>query len=575
MTTAVLAVAMTGAGLTATAGPAAAAEPPPGTVVKLPVTSFSQFAVDPANQRVWIAGENTGDAGSGPGTVLGYGFDGVLRAQRQTEGRVSGVAVEPDGSRIHVGRHDGVQSYDADLSPLGVTPAPADDCGRELVHSGGLLFLTAREGGSPQECAEALGTINATEADGTTPRIVMYTGSVNHLEAGPGGMLLTAPERRSPADDPDLGLYRVVQGDTENGVLEFLGETFLGGDGAGQGGMDFRDAAFSPDGSTLALADGDRGTVLLGTPGLTRRENPYTPLPEGAEPTAVAFSGDGKWLARGAAASGATSDLTLESADPADTRPPVEVAFEGAGTGDRVVPRGVEFSPDGRSLFVVTTDAEGAGYWLHVIRTPDGLSASRFADGTAHEPDPAVAGEPLTLRGRLELDGPAPATAPRVEVAREDADGVHPLEPVTVGEDGTFTVRDVPGLVGEATYRFGYAGDALHRPAEDALLTVPVVKASAALALTAPGEATRRGGVEITGTLTVRGGPLASPAVLTVTAADREGAVRLAPVTVAADGTFTVAHTPRVRGNVTYTVGWPGDDLHEGAEASATVYVRR
>jgi hypothetical protein len=72
----------------------------------------------------------------------------------------------------------------------------------------------------------------------------------------------------------------------------------------------------------------------------------------------------------------------------------------------------------------------------------------------------------------------------------------------------------------------------------------------------------------------VAGARLGSPASLTVTAADRDGAVRLAPVTVAADGTFTLTHTPRVRGDVTYTVAWAGDDLHEGAEASATVRVR-
>jgi hypothetical protein len=148
-----------------------------------------------------------------------------------------------------------------------------------------------------------MGTLGATEADGTTPQTVMYTGSPYHLEAGPGGMLLTAPELAHPADDPNLGLYRAGHGDPEAGPLEFLGETWLGQDGTGLGGMDFRDAAFSPDGSTLALADGARGTVLLTPPGLSIRENPYTPLPEGAAATAVAFSGDGTWFARGAAAS--------------------------------------------------------------------------------------------------------------------------------------------------------------------------------------------------------------------------------------------------------------------------------
>jgi hypothetical protein len=42
-----------------------------------------------------------------------------------------------------------------------------------------------------------------------------------------------------------------------------------------------------------------------------------------------------------------------------------------------------------------------------------------------------------------------------------------------------------------------------------------------------------------------------------------------------ADGTFTINDVPRARREVTYTVGRPGDDLHNGATASAEVYVRR
>ncbi|WP_448318504.1 Ig-like domain repeat protein, partial [Streptomyces sp. CO7] len=569
-------------GLTATAGPAAAgtapgAAPASGTVVKLPVSSFSQFAVDAANERVWIADENTADGGGGPGTVLGYDFDGVLRAQRQTEGRVSGIAAEPGGARVLVGQRDSIQAFDAaDLSPLGATPAPVDDCGRELFHAGHLLFFTSQEGASPRDCAEAtvMPTVHATAADGTEPRTVMYLGATGHLAAGPSDMLMIVSGRTAFNDDPNINLYRVVEEAEYGGVLDFLGETWLSQDGTGLGGLDFRDAAFSPDGSTLAFADPARGTALLAPPGLSAKENRYTPLPEGAEPTALAYSDDGKWFARGAAASGDAADLLLEPADPADTRPPVEVVLEGDG-GDRVVPRGVAFAPDGRSLFVVTTDAAGTGYWLHVVPTPDGLSASRFADGTSHEPARATAGEPVTLRGRLELDGPAPAEAPRIEVVREDADGAHTLEPVTAGEDGAFTVSDVPQLVGEATYRFSYPGDSLHKAAEDTRITVPVDKATATLTLTAPAEATRKDGVEVTGTLHARGLPLAAPATLTVTAADRDGVVRLAPVTAGADGTFTVRYAPRSKGDVTFTAAWAGDALHEGAEASATVHVRR
>lgn len=570
-----MAAVLAGGGLTLVGAPTAHAAAVTDSVVKLPISSFSQFAVDSANQRVWIADENIGPAETHHGKVLAYDFGGALRAERQTDGYVTGIAVEPNGSRVHVGQRDSIRTYDQNLAPLGVTPAPVDDCGRELAHAGGLLFFTSQEGGSPDACAAALATISTTKADGTTPSLFMYSGSPNHLVTGPGDMLMNVPERTATNTDPNINLYRVVQDAPDGWVTEFLGETWLGMDGTGQGGADFRDAAFSPDGSTVALADGDRGTVLLRIPNFDIVDSPYTPLPEGAQPTAVAYSGDGKWFARGAAASGSTPDLTLEIVDPADTRPPVEMVFEGADTGDRVVRRGVAFSADSRTLFVVTSDAEGTEYWLHTIQTPDGLSGSRFADGLTYDPAPAVAGEQVTLRGRLELESPAPAAAPKVEVVREDAQGTHALGSVTADTDGTFTVQDEPDLVGEATYRFRYAGDSLHRPAEDALLTVQVAKATSVLTLAAPAEASQRDGVEISGSFTAHGRPLAEPAVLSVRVTDRTGTAELAPVTVAADGTFTVRDTPRDRKEVTYTVTWAGDDLHEGAEASAMVFVRR
>ncbi|MFI7012969.1 hypothetical protein [Streptomyces sp. NPDC050164] len=89
--------------------------------------------------------------------------------------------------------------------------------------------------------------------------------------------------------------------------------------------------------------------------------------------------------------------------------------------------------------------------------------------------------------------------------------------------------------------------------------------APAAIALTAPEEASTSGGSEA----------LPERALLKVVREDRLGTGTLSSVTVAADGTFTIADVPRTRREVTYTVSWPGDDLHNGSTASAEVYVRR
>ncbi|MEU6176854.1 hypothetical protein [Streptomyces coeruleorubidus] len=127
----------------------------------------------------------------------------------------------------------------------------------------------------------------------------------------------------------------------------------------------------------------------------------------------------------------------------------------------------------------------------------------------------------------------------------------------------------------DTTYTVSYLGDLTHRPATDVTHTVTVGKAPTSIALTAPEEASMSGGIEITGTFTAQGKALPERAVLKVVREDRLGTGTLSSVTVAADGTFTINDVPRTRREVTYTVSWPGDDLHNGSTASAEVYVRR
>nr|WP_205615622.1 hypothetical protein [Streptomyces harenosi] len=442
----------------------AAAVVPSGPGMELSAASFTQMTVDDIGKRVWIAGDRVYPDGSRDGELVGvaYGGAGPAVARAHMAAPLSGVAVEPDGSKVYAGQSDHIAAYTHESGSLYLSdpiPAPADGCGRELVHTGGRLFFTSRPAASPEGCADALSTVGvAATAGGGQAQDVMYSYTPMHLEAGPGGLLVTAAERWSPTDDPDLGIYRVTDG-ADGHPLEFLGERRFTEDGTDRG-MDFRDADFSADGSVLAVADGLRGTVLLGGQDARFLENPYTPLPEGVAPTAVAFSPDGKWFAQGGAASGDAADLTLAFADPSIEREPLRISFEDEAAGHRVVPRGMEFSGDGQQLFVVTSDPEGTRFWLHTIQTREALAPSRFVDVTH---GPAVAGEPFRVTGRLDLDGLAPTEAPRITVQRLNGPEVTDLPPVPVAEDGTFVVEDVlPDRVGDVHYVLGYAGDEVH-----------------------------------------------------------------------------------------------------------------
>ncbi|MFF9070845.1 hypothetical protein ACF1A9_00760 [Streptomyces sp. NPDC014872] len=61
---------------------------------------------------------------------------------------------------------------------------------------------------------------------------------------------------------------------------------------------------------------------------------------------------------------------------------------------------------------------------------------------------------------------------------------------------------------------------------------------------------------------------------VTVQRPDKKGAGRLTSAPVAPDGTFEVDDLPRAAGQVTYEIGYAGDDLHTASTASVTVRVR-
>ncbi|MFF7367991.1 Ig-like domain repeat protein [Streptomyces tricolor] len=561
-----LAAALAGTALTVAAAPAAHAAAS-DAVAKLPISSYSGLAVDSVHQRVYVADRRDDN---GAGTVVVYDFQGRKVSTLQHQSAVSGVALSEDSTTLYVGERGRVVSYDAGtLEQNGAHGAAYDTCGRQLAVAGGTVWSTDAYVFQDYLCATA-----STALDRLTDGTVSRTGwnDVGRLQLAPGARgqnrLLMGQPSDSGAANPFLASFDV------SGTTPVRDAARRFADADGKGALDLKDMAASPDGSQVAVADAAAGTRLLDAGDLSDAPEQYQALPAGATSTAVAFSGDGKYLARGAQAAGSTPDLLVQSADPADRTPPLEFAFEGSLDGNGVAPRGLAWSQDGSRLFAVTRGG-GPEYWLHVIQPPAVQYDARFAGDLTHSPAGAVAGEPLAVRGRLEWDGPAPAEPLKVTAVRKDATGTHRLGTATVKDDGTFAVLDEPDLVGEATYTLSFLGDLTHRPATDVTHTVTVGKAPSSIALTAPAEATMSGGVHITGTFTAQGKALPERAVLTVRRTDRLGTGTLSSVTVGADGTFAVDDLPRTRRETTYTVSWAGDDLHTGATASATVYVRR
>ncbi|MGW2178929.1 Ig-like domain repeat protein [Streptomyces sp. NPDC001732] len=558
-------------GLTALAPPAARAADgtvPGDTVAKLPISSYSAMVVDSVHERVYITDDRRNQYAN---QVHVYNFQGQKVGSLPTASAPSGMALSADSGTLHVSQSSGILAFDTVTQQrTGFTYAAYDvPCPRDLAFAGGKEWHTE----TPYlttECENRQTWLYAASNPGSVNTGWNATGRLR-LTSGPEvpDRIVMAQARNTGETNPFLT------------TLDASGETLVRGperrfaDAEGRGALDMKDVAQSPDGRRIAVADAAYGTRLLEAADLSDAPVAYQPLPEGATASAVAFSGDGTHIARGAAATGGTADLLVQPADPESGRAPLEFAFEGALEGDRVVPRGLHWAKDGSRLFALTTNASGSEYWLHVIQPPAAQYDSRFTGGLSTTPGRPVVGEPVGIRGRLELDGPAPAEPVRVTAVRHDANGDRRLASVEAEADGSFTVLDVPSLVGDATYTVSFTGDVTHRPAEDVTLAVTVDRAPTAIELQAPAEATKSEGLTITGTLTGRGRALPSGITLSVVRTDKKGTGTLTSAAVAADGTFTVNDLPRAAGQVTYEIGYAGDDLHSGSTASATVQVRR
>ncbi|MEU5000844.1 Ig-like domain repeat protein [Streptomyces sp. NPDC021622] len=571
MTGIALAVALGSAGLVAVGTPAAYAVTPSDEAAKLPITSFGAMVVDSAHERVYVT---DGRKGSGASQVHVYNFQGQKVGSLATDQPASGMALSADSATLHVSTTNRMLTFDtATQTRSGATYAPYDvACGREMAVAGGKAWFTETPY-TDSYCDQSGNTTSLYGVGNVSNPSAVNTGwsaaGRLRLEAGP-----EAPDR-----------LVMGQAGAEEGANPFLttfdasGDTLVRGpsrrfaDADGKGALDLKDIAQSADGKRIAVADAAYGTRLLDAGDLTDAPAGYQPLPDGAKASAVAFSGDGKYVARGAVAAGSTADLLIQPADPADGTAPLEFAFEGALDGSRIVPQGLGWSRDGSRLFAVASDG-GGNHWLHVIQPPAAQYDSRFTGALTTTPAQAVVGEPLGIRGKLELDGPAPAEPVKVTAVRKDADGTQEVAAAKVAADGSFTVLDVPDRVGESTYTLRFLGDVTHRPAEDVTLTVDVAKAPTSIALTAPAEATRAGGVEITGRLTGQGRALPSGISLKVTRTDRFGTTgELTSASVAADGTFRIKDLPSKRGRTVYAVSYEGDALHSGSSAEATVRV--
>ncbi len=151
-----------------------------------------------------------------------------------------------------------------------------------------------------------------------------------------------------------------------------------------------------------------------------------------------------------------------------------------------------------------------------------------------------------------------------------------PITGVTTQKNGTFTFEDTPPDIGEVTYWVFWDGDDRYRRSS-ASATV-AVRHRSTLTMTGPQSGVVGTPMELTGVLTAGGQPPSPGATLTVqrsVSVDNvsAGSVKLPPVRVNADGTYTFTDTPATAGRYSYLAVSSGDAMAGPAKAIHRIMV--
>ncbi|GGP02291.1 hypothetical protein LDL08_38680 [Nonomuraea glycinis] len=326
--------------------------------------------------------------------------------------------------------------------------------------------------------------------------------------------------------------------------------------------MDYlRDLALTSDGTTLfAAAD---------APGHFARYDTRTLAATGTYgdgwdgyPSAVALGPGSAYIAAGR--QWGSTDLTLYDAA-------TGAAMFAADQPDaELLPDGVAFS--GPDVFVLLRSSADRLLLWRV--TGAALPASKL---TVTAPAWQYAGSPVTVEGRLtRTDGKTLGIKPLAVTRRLINGAKESITGVTTQKNGTFTFEDTPPDIGEVTYLVFWDGDDRYRRSS-ASVTVKVRHRSA-LTMTGPQSGVVGTAMELTGVLTAGGQPPSPGSTLTVqrsVSIDNvsAGSVKLPPVRVNADGTYTFTDTPAIAGRYSYLALSSGDAKAGPAKATYQLMV--
>ncbi|MEV0678831.1 hypothetical protein AB0I60_20165 [Actinosynnema sp. NPDC050436] len=318
---------------------------PASAAQRLPLSGFGDIAVDSAHQRVFISG------GASSNGIVVTDFSGRVRATVANQPGADGLQLSADGTRLYVALSAGDGISVLDTTTLAETtryPTGAGTCPTHLARTGEVVWFG-------YGCVDGnwSGKIGRLDPAAAQPVQGEQQGAARFQRAP---LLASSEAATGPLVAGQLALSQSsVQVYTVSGGALTAGATT---DAVGAG---LTDLDVTPDGATLFSAAGSRDRVeAFATADLARR-GAYATRPR---PTAVALSPNATHVATGALTTDSNDVLVYEVGGATPVR---TFALD---SGETVQPRGLAWSEDRRTLFVVTRHDNDAEPRLEIGRRP-------------------------------------------------------------------------------------------------------------------------------------------------------------------------------------------------------------
>lgn len=542
------------------------------TTTSLQLTGFHQILVDETAGYVFIS-EGTGSEEllNGPDSAAGIvvtDLAGNYVTTLDAGDGVEGLALSADGGTLYASL--GSDSTVAAISVSSITATTTTptqvlyDLGGgqvpyDLALQSGELWVSYDPSETPVPGEAGIGYFDLSQASPSF-QVAQGTGgwyAPPDLSADPSdsGILVAVESEQSPAE---VATYDVAGGSvtTLAPMQELLNAS--GGDNCDNES----DLAVVPGGSQFIVACGTPYAHYYYSTSDLSLLGEYT---SSTYPDAVAIAPDTGVVALGASDQ-YDPQIYLYELGGSTSTPLNEYSFA-SSTDTRVAGGGLALSPDGSELYAVTYSATSPSskYSLHVFSNP---AAALTLTGPATD----ILGNSVTLTGTVTLPtGSPPPAGTTITVTRSTAGSTTPvtLPPVTTSADGTFTLSDAPTATGTYTYAASY-GDS-----EAATVVVDATPDLTTLSLSGPDTVKIGGKATLTGSLTFDGSPPPAGTTVTVTKSwsGSTETTTLPPITIAADGTFTVPQHFTSFGTFTYTAQYAGSPAAGPATAQWTVTV--